>query len=59
MSRFQALFFAVVGVCLLLAISFSISLRSIWLVLLFTVLSVCWTGFGFVTKAKARKRNGG
>jgi hypothetical protein len=56
MGRVQALFFAAVGVILLLGVSFSISLRSLWLTLLFGVLAFFWIGFGFAMKARARRK---
>ena len=59
MSKPQALFFAFFGVLLLLGISFSITLRSIWLVLAFSVASILFIGIGFMFKARARKRNNG
>ncbi|MCS7464833.1 DUF5325 family protein [Paenibacillus doosanensis] len=59
MNKGLALFFAVVGTVLLACISLALSLGNVWLVLLFTILSVGFIGFGFVVKAKMRKRNGG
>ncbi|TDF98647.1 DUF5325 family protein [Paenibacillus piri] len=59
MNKGLALFFAILGTILLAGISYSISLGNGWLVLLFSVLSVAFIGFGFVVKAKQRKRNGG
>lgn len=56
MSRIQALFFACSGVFLLLCISFSISLRNLWLTLLFAVTAILFIGLGFIVKAKARKK---
>lgn len=58
MGRVQALFFSFTGVALLLAVSFSISLRNGWLTLLFGVAAILWIGFGFAMKARARRRNG-
>ncbi|WP_248928064.1 DUF5325 family protein [Paenibacillus hamazuiensis] len=56
MSKGLALFFAVVGAALLAGIGFAISLHSIWLVLLFSIVSILFIGAGFITKAKLRKR---
>lgn len=58
MGRVQALFFSFTGVVLLLAVSFSISLRSGRLTLLASVLAILWIGFGFAMKARARRKNG-
>ncbi|WP_438446428.1 DUF5325 family protein [Gorillibacterium sp. sgz5001074] len=55
MGRNQALFFSFMGVALLLGISFSISLRNGWLVLLFSLAALLWIGFGFAMKARARR----
>jgi hypothetical protein len=57
MNKGLALFFAVFGTLLLAGISYSIALGNIWLVLLFSLLSIGFIGFGFVIKAKQRKRN--
>lgn len=57
MNRIQALFFAVAGVVLLLAVSFSISLRSLWLTMLCTACAALFIGFGFMRKAKARRQS--
>lgn len=56
MGRIQGLFFSVVGVVLLLGVSFALSLPNGWLALLFGVLAFFWTGFGFAMKARARRR---
>jgi hypothetical protein len=56
MSKGTALFFAITGAIFLAGIGFAISLRSPWLVLLFSIVSVLFIGFGFVTKAKLGKR---
>ncbi|MBE1444409.1 MULTISPECIES: DUF5325 family protein [unclassified Paenibacillus] len=58
MNKGLALFFAIVGALLLACISLGLSLGNIWLVILFTVLSVGFIGFGFVVKARMRRRNG-
>jgi NADH:ubiquinone oxidoreductase subunit 3 (subunit A) len=52
----MALFFAVFGVLLLVAIPISISFRQPWLVLFFSILSIAFIGFGFVVKARLRKK---
>jgi hypothetical protein len=57
MGRFQALFFAVSAIVLLLGVSFSISLRNGWLALLFGIAAFLWIGFGFAMKARARRRH--
>lgn len=56
MSKGLALFFAVLGAALLAGIGFAISIRSLWLTLLFSIGSVLFIGLGFITKAKLRKR---
>lgn len=56
MNKGLALFFAITGTILLAGIGFAISMRSLWLVLLFSVVSVLFIGLGFITKAKLRKR---
>lgn len=47
-----ALFFAVVGVLLLIAVPISISFRQPWLVLLFSIASILFIGLGFIVKAR-------
>jgi hypothetical protein len=59
MNKGLALLFAVVATLLLAAISYALSLGNVWLVLLFSILSIGFIGFGFIVKAKQRKRNGG
>jgi hypothetical protein len=59
MNKGLALLFAVFGTLLLAGISYSIALGNVWLVLLFSLLSVGFIGLGFVIKGKQRKRNGG
>jgi hypothetical protein len=56
MSRYQALFFAVTGVVLLLGISFFISLRSPVLTVLCSLAAILWIGVGFMVKARARRK---
>ncbi|PZE21517.1 DUF5325 family protein [Paenibacillus xerothermodurans] len=57
MNKGLALLFAVLGTLLLAGVSYAIALGSVWLVLLFAVLSVTFIGFGFIIKAKLRKRS--
>ncbi|NOU95771.1 hypothetical protein GC093_21465 [Paenibacillus sp. LMG 31456] len=59
MNKGLALLFAICGTALLACISYSISLGNVWLVLLFSILSIAFIGFGFIVKAKLRRRNGG
>jgi len=59
MSKGLGLLFAIVGTALLACISLALSLGNGWLVLLFSVLSIGFIGFGFVVKARIRRRNGG
>ncbi len=56
MSKPLALLFAVVGVLLLTAIPIAMSFRQPWLVLIFSISAICFIGFGFVLKAKLRKK---
>ncbi|ULL20031.1 hypothetical protein DVH26_30415 [Paenibacillus sp. H1-7] len=58
MNKGLALLFAIVGTLLLAGISFSLSVGNGWLALLFSVLSIGFIGFGFVVKARLRRRNG-
>ncbi|NHN33595.1 DUF5325 family protein [Paenibacillus agricola] len=59
MNKSLALLFAVIGTALLASISYAMSIGNIWLVLLFSIVSLFFIGFGFIVKAKIRKRNGG
>jgi hypothetical protein len=56
LKKSMALFFAITGVLLLIAIPISLSFRQLWLVVLFSVLAVSFIGFGFVVKARLRKK---
>jgi uncharacterized membrane protein len=56
-SRNLALLFAVVGTLLLVSISFFMTLHQPWLVLLASVLSILFIGFGFVVKVQMRRKN--
>ncbi|MNI45714.1 hypothetical protein D3C73_1001530 [compost metagenome] len=56
MNKPLALLFAVVGTALLAAISLFISLRMPWMSILFGVIALFFIGFGFIVKAKLRKK---
>jgi drug/metabolite transporter (DMT)-like permease len=56
-SRNLALVFAVVGTLLLVSISFFLSQHQPWLVLLASIVSLLFIGFGFVVKARMRRKN--
>lgn len=56
MPRWMALLFAVGGTVLLGAVGVCISLKQPWLAVLSAGLSIGLIGFGFITKAKYRKR---
>ncbi|MFX3632098.1 MAG: DUF5325 family protein [Candidatus Pristimantibacillus sp.] len=55
MSKGLSLLFAVLSIILMSAMAISIS-YNIWLVLLFGVLTLLMIGFGFITKARLRRR---
>ncbi|TXK77541.1 DUF5325 family protein [Paenibacillus sp. N3.4] len=57
MSKPLAFLFAFVGTLLLASISLFIALKQPWLVLVCSILSLGFIGYGFVVKAKIRKRN--
>ncbi|QGQ94816.1 hypothetical protein EHS13_07955 [Paenibacillus psychroresistens] len=57
MSRSLALLFAVVGTLLLVSISFFLTQHQPWLVLLASLVSLFFIGFGFVVKARMRRKN--
>lgn len=59
MPRFYALLFAVVGIVLLLGVSFFISGRSPGWALLSGVVFIFWTGAGFMVKARFRRKQAG
>jgi len=59
MNKSLALLFAVIGTALLACISYAISLGNVWLVLLFSIVSIVFIGVGFIVKAKQTKKNGG
>lgn len=57
MSKPLALLFAVIGTLLLASISLFIALGKPWLVLVCTIISLVFIGYGFAVKAKIRKKN--
>lgn len=56
MNRGLALLFAVIGVLLLVSISYFITVRQPGLVALSSVVSLLFIAFGFVVKARIRRR---
>ena len=56
MSKPLALLFALIGALLLASISVCLAFRQPWLALLATAVSIGFIGFGFVVKAKLRKK---
>ncbi|MFM9328528.1 DUF5325 family protein [Paenibacillus mesotrionivorans] len=56
MPRWMALLFASIGILLLVGVSFFISLRNPWGVVLCGVAAFLWIGFGFGMKAKMRRK---
>jgi drug/metabolite transporter (DMT)-like permease len=56
MNKPLALLFAIVGTLLLASISLFITLRQPWMAILCAVVSLFFIGFGFVVKAKLRKK---
>lgn len=56
MKPAAALFFAVIGTALLLCISFTMSIGQPWLALGFGIAAILFIGFGFMYKAKQRKK---
>ncbi|MBP1992049.1 DUF5325 family protein [Paenibacillus eucommiae] len=57
MSKPLALLFACVGILLLSAISLFMSLKMPWLALLSSLVALGFIGYGFVLKAKLRRKN--
>jgi len=57
MNRGLALVFAVVGTLLLVSISFFITQHQPWLVLIASIVSILFIGYGFVVKVKTRRKN--
>ncbi|MCD9023919.1 hypothetical protein [Cohnella silvisoli] len=55
MSKSLSLFFAVASVVLMLATAFSLSHNG-WLALMFSFLTLAMIAFGFVVKARLRKK---
>jgi uncharacterized membrane protein len=56
-SRNLALLFAVVGTLLLVSISFFMTQRQPWLVLLASIVSILFIGYGFVIKVRMRRKS--
>ncbi len=57
MSKRLALLFSVIGIMLLAAIGISLSFDNLLLAGAFSLAALVFIGFGFVLKAKIRKRN--
>jgi hypothetical protein len=56
-SRGLALLFAVIGTLLLVSISFFMTTGQPWLVLLASIISILFIGYGFVIKVQMRRKN--
>jgi drug/metabolite transporter (DMT)-like permease len=56
-TRGLALLFAIIGVLLLLSISFFLSTNQPWFALAAAFVSVFFIGFGFIVKARMRRKN--
>lgn len=56
MNKPLALLFAVIATLLLASISIFLSLRMPWMAFLSTVVSILFIGFGFIVKARLRKK---
>jgi predicted membrane protein len=56
-NRSLALVFAVIGTLLLVSISFFITQHQPWMVLISSIVSIVFIGYGFVVKVKTRRRN--
>ncbi|TQR42236.1 DUF5325 family protein [Paenibacillus popilliae] len=56
MNKWLSLWFACSSIALLIATAISIS-QSVWLALLFTILTIVNMGCGFIVKAKLRRRS--
>ena len=56
MSKPMALFFAIGGTVLLAVIAWFIAVGQPWMVLLFSLLTTGFIGYGFVFKARQRKK---
>jgi ABC-type multidrug transport system permease subunit len=57
LNRGLALLFAIVGTLLLVSISFFMTQHQPWLVLLASIVSLLFIGFGFVVKVQMRRKN--
>jgi uncharacterized membrane protein len=57
LTRGLALLFAVIGTLLLVSISFFMTTGQPWLVLLASIVSILFIGFGFVVKVRMRRKN--
>jgi ABC-type multidrug transport system permease subunit len=57
LSRGLALLFAIAGTLLLVSISFFMTQNQPWLVLLASIVSILFIGFGFVVKVQMRRKN--
>ncbi len=56
MSKSVSMLFALGGVFLMSCIGVSLSYKSLWLALLFTILTVLFIGFGFIVKARMLRK---
>jgi drug/metabolite transporter (DMT)-like permease len=56
-TRGLALLFAIIGVLLLLSISFFLSANQPWLASAAALVSLFFIGFGFIVKARLRRKN--
>jgi hypothetical protein len=56
MSKGLALLFAFIGAALMAGIGYGVAARSAWMIILFIIISILFIGFGFIVKAKLRKR---
>jgi ABC-type bacteriocin/lantibiotic exporter with double-glycine peptidase domain len=57
LSRGLALLFAIIGTLLLVSISFFMTQQQPWLVLIASIVSILFIGFGFVVKVQMRRKN--
>jgi ABC-type bacteriocin/lantibiotic exporter with double-glycine peptidase domain len=56
-TRGLALLFAIVGTLLLASISFLMTIHQPWLVLIASLVTILFIGFGFVVKVRMRRKN--
>jgi ABC-type bacteriocin/lantibiotic exporter with double-glycine peptidase domain len=56
-TRGLALLFAIVGTLLLASISFLMTTQQPWLVLIATLVTILFIGYGFVVKVRMRRKN--